>query len=92
MRARRHPALVDPDRIAIISERFASAQLREVVGYEPDWPVMSARRRAETEALIGAGEPTPEPGPQAGEHAGAGVGQSGGEHMDMRGLGDGASC
>ena len=84
----RHPALVDPDRIAIISERFASAQLREVVGYEPDWPVMSARRRAETESLIGAGEPTPEPGPEAGEHAGAGVGQSGREHMDMRGLGD----
>jgi len=84
----RHPALVDPDRVEIVSQRYRSAPLRDVFGYEPDWPLISAERRAETEALIGAPAPRPAPGPKAGEHAGFhGAGQPGRPHMDTRSLG-----
>jgi glutamate synthase domain-containing protein 2 len=82
----RHPALIDPDRIEIVSERYGSAPLSEVFGYEPEWPLVSEARRAELEALIGAPAPPPEPGPEAGEHAGfPGAGEPGREHMDIRG-------
>jgi glutamate synthase domain-containing protein 2 len=82
----RHPALIEPDRIEIVSERYASASLREVFGYEPDWPVVSGARRQETHALIGRAAPAPPPGPEAGEHAGIpGVGDPTREHMDTRG-------
>jgi glutamate synthase domain-containing protein 2 len=88
----RHPGLVDPDRIEIVSERYASAPVREVFGYEPDWPIVSAARRAEAEALIGAPTPAPPPGPAAGEHAGfPGAGDPSRRHMDARGVGETAS-
>jgi glutamate synthase domain-containing protein 2 len=87
-----HPALIDPDRIEIVSERYASAPVREVFGYEPDWPVMSAERRREIEALIGAPAPPERPGPGAGEQAGVrGIGEPGREHQDARGVGETAS-
>ena len=86
----RHPALIDPGRIEIVSERYGSAPLSEVFGYEPDWPLRSAARRAEVEALIGAPQPTPQPGPEAGEHAGfPGAGEPDREHMDVTGTGGG---
>jgi glutamate synthase domain-containing protein 2 len=85
----RHPALLDPDRIEIVSQRYASAPLREVFGYEPGWPIVSAARRAETEQLIGAPAPAPPPGPAAGEHAGfPGAGDPSRRHMDARGAGE----
>jgi hypothetical protein len=57
-----------------------------VFGYEPDWPVVSAARRDETDALIGAASPAPRPGPEAGEHAGVpGVGDPTRGHMGTRG-------
>jgi glutamate synthase domain-containing protein 2 len=88
----RHPALIDPDRIEIVSERYASAPLRDIFGYEPSWPLLSASRRAETEALIGAPGPRPEPGPDAGENAGIpGAGDPTRRHMDVRGFGEAAS-
>lgn len=34
-----HPALVTADHIEIISERYGVTPLREVFGYEPDWPL-----------------------------------------------------
>jgi glutamate synthase domain-containing protein 2 len=84
----RHPALIDPDRIEIVSERYGSAPLSEVFSYEPDWPLISADRRATIEALIGAPAPTPSPGPQAGEDAGfPGAGDPDRRHMDTRGVG-----
>jgi glutamate synthase domain-containing protein 2 len=85
----RHPALIEPDRIEIVSERYGSAPLSEVFGYERGWPLLSPERRAETEALIGAPAPRPAPGPQAGEHAGfPGAGDPARRHMDAHGVGE----
>jgi glutamate synthase domain-containing protein 2 len=81
----RHPALVDPGRIEMVNAGFRSLPLRDVFGYEDDWPVRSEQRRAEIEALIGAPAPRPEPGPQAAEHAGfPHAGEENAEHMDRR--------
>jgi glutamate synthase domain-containing protein 2 len=86
----RHPALIEPDRIEIVSERYGSAPLSEVFGYEPEWPLRSAARHEEIEALIGAPAPVPPPGPEAGEQAGfPGAGEPGREHMDVPGTGGG---
>jgi glutamate synthase domain-containing protein 2 len=49
-----HPALVTPDHIEIVAERFASASVAEVFGYAPDWPVLSRERHREIEALLAA--------------------------------------
>jgi glutamate synthase domain-containing protein 2 len=82
----RHPALIEPDRIEIVSERYGSAPLSEVFRYERDWPLLSADRRAEIEAQIGAPAPRPAPGPEAGEHAGfPGAGDPARRHMDAQG-------
>jgi glutamate synthase domain-containing protein 2 len=37
-----HPALVTPEHIEVVSERYGCAPLADVFGYEPDWPVRSA--------------------------------------------------
>ena len=47
-----HPALVTPEHIEIVTERYGSASLTEVFGYEPDWPLLSASRREELERLL----------------------------------------
>jgi hypothetical protein len=87
-----HPALIDPDRMEIVGERYASASLREVFDYEPDWPVVSRRRREDVEALIGAPAPVQPPGPEAGEQAGfPGAGEPGRRHQDARAFGETAS-
>jgi glutamate synthase domain-containing protein 2 len=49
-----HPALVTPDHIEIVSERYATAGVAEVFGYAPDWPVLSPERHREIEALLSA--------------------------------------
>jgi glutamate synthase domain-containing protein 2 len=49
-----HPALVGPEHIEVVSERYSSASLTEVFGYHPGWPVMGAGRRAEIQSLINA--------------------------------------
>jgi glutamate synthase domain-containing protein 2 len=87
----RHPAVIDPDRIAVVSAPYTSAPLREVFGYEPDWPLLSDRRRAEAEELVGPPAARPQPGPDAGEHAGfPGAGDPERRHMDARSLGQAA--
>ena len=53
-----HPALVRPEHFEIVSERYGSASLAEVFAYPPEWPLLSAERRSETETLIGT-TPTP---------------------------------
>ena len=84
-----HPALVDPDRIEIVSSRYRTAPMREVFGYEPDWPVMSPSRSEEIGSLVGAPEPHRPAGPDAGEHAGfPGAGDPERSHMDIRGRGE----
>jgi glutamate synthase domain-containing protein 2 len=88
----RHPALVDPERIEVVSQRYASAPLREVFGYERGWPLTSAERRAGIDGLIGAPAPPQPPGPRAGEQAGfPGAGEPTRPHQDARGLGETAS-
>jgi glutamate synthase domain-containing protein 2 len=47
-----HPALVTPEHIEIVSERYGSAPLADVFAYEPAWPVLSAARRREIEGLL----------------------------------------
>ena len=49
-----HPALVTPEHIEIVSERYGSAPLAEVFGYAPDWPLLSAERRRQVEAALAA--------------------------------------
>ena len=44
-----HPALVPLDTLEIVAERFGSAPLREVFGYEPGWACPPPARRAEIE-------------------------------------------
>ncbi len=50
-----HPGLVGPEHIEVVSERYGSATLTDVFGYQSGWPVLSDRRRAEVESLIPAG-------------------------------------
>jgi glutamate synthase domain-containing protein 2 len=81
----RHPALVDPARIEMVNAGFRSLPLRDVFGYEDDWPLRSPERRAEIEALVGPPARRPEPGPEAAEHAGfPHAGEEDAEHMDRR--------
>ena len=88
----RHPALIDPDRIEMVNAGFRSLPLREVFGYDDDWPVISAQRRAEIEGLIGAPAPRPAPGPDAGEQAGfPHAGEPDAEHMEVRSPRDAAT-
>ncbi len=81
----RHPALFDPGSVDIVSSPYTATPMREVFGYEPDWPVRSPERVAEVEALVGPPAPPPPPGPEAGEHAGfPGAGDPDRPHMDAR--------
>ncbi len=47
-----HPALVTPEHIEIVTERYGSAPLIDVFGYEPNWPVLSTGRRHRLEGLL----------------------------------------
>jgi glutamate synthase domain-containing protein 2 len=81
----RHPALVGPDRIEVLDERFGAKPVHEIFGYEPGWPVLSTARRAEIDGLIGPPAPRPAPGPDAGEHGGFPyAGDPDAEHADLR--------
>jgi glutamate synthase domain-containing protein 2 len=80
-----HPALFGPEHLEIVSTPFCSRPLRAVFGYQPDWPVRSAARRAAVEALVATGPSGRAPGPGAGEEAAArGAGEPGSEHMELR--------
>jgi glutamate synthase domain-containing protein 2 len=72
-----HPALVDPDQVEIVSERYRSATLREVFGYRPDWRTHDPATREEVMELVGIGPgrrvPGPEAGPVLGDESGLGV-------------------
>jgi glutamate synthase domain-containing protein 2 len=51
----RHPALLEPDQLQIVNGEYDVAPLSKVFGYEPHWRAIGPERRAEIEALIGAG-------------------------------------
>ena len=69
-----HPALVDPERLEIVSERFSGAPLHEVFGYEPGWAVPPPARRAEIEALMSERAAWRAAGPELGPVPGDGTG------------------
>ncbi|HEX2087257.1 MAG TPA: FMN-binding glutamate synthase family protein [Solirubrobacteraceae bacterium] len=87
----RHPALMTPDHVEIVSDRFRTAGLEEVFGYDPAWRQLTPQRAQEIESLVGPpagiGEPGPEGGPVAGDEADTGeheqelAGASGGAGM-----------
>ncbi len=61
-----HPALVTPDHIEIVGERYSATRVADVFGYESDWPLLSAARRAEIESLSHASPPHPSAVPPVG--------------------------
>jgi glutamate synthase domain-containing protein 2 len=69
-----HPALVDPGRLEIVSERYTSVPLHEVFGYEPGWAVVPPARRAEIEGLMGMRAEWRGVGTELGPIAGDGTG------------------
>jgi glutamate synthase domain-containing protein 2 len=69
-----HPALVTPEHVEIVSERFTSTPLHEVFGYEPGWTLPPAERCAEIEALMRPREQWRAPGPERGPVPGDGTG------------------
>ena len=50
----RHPALVRPAHIEIVSERFRTSDITQAFGYQDEWPLLSGARRAEIDRLIPA--------------------------------------
>ena len=50
-----HPALVTADHFQVVGERYASAPLREVFGYEAGWPLIGAEERARLAAAEAEG-------------------------------------
>jgi glutamate synthase domain-containing protein 2 len=88
----RHPALVTGDHIEIVSERYSTARLADVFGYER---TVSEERRAEIEALIGppkegVTQPGPQAGPIAGDESGEASGDDDAELAGMKGGSGGA--
>jgi hypothetical protein len=74
----RHPALLSSEHVELVGERYTTATLDDVFGYDPAWRAVSPRRRAEIEALLGPATATvPPPGPESGPIPGDG---SGGRH------------
>ena len=66
----RHPALIRPDHIELVETGYSITPLREVFGYEPDWPLLSQDRLDAIDQLIGAPGPQHLAGPGAGEEGG----------------------
>ena len=83
------PSLIDPDRIEIISTGYRTTTLRQVFGYEPDWPLVSHARREAAIGLVGARQPVRRRGRRARRLPGAGDPTR--RHMDARSLGESAS-
>jgi glutamate synthase domain-containing protein 2 len=82
-----HPALLTPDHVEVVGERFTTTRIEDVFGYDPTWRAIPAPRRAEIEALLGP--PTgrvPVPGVEAGPIPGDETGRGARVHgQDMAG-------
>jgi glutamate synthase domain-containing protein 2 len=87
-----HPALLRPEQVELVGDRFETAEIRDVFGYEPQWPLLSDARREAIAGLVGPPAARPRPGPGAGEAGGyPGAGDPGRPHSDLRGRGEPAS-
>jgi len=75
-----HPALVTPEHVEIVSERFTSTPLHEVFGYERGWTLPPPDRRAEIEALMRPRAEWRTPGPERGPVPGDGTGGDAAAH------------
>jgi glutamate synthase domain-containing protein 2 len=62
----RHPALVEPDHLEIVGERYTTARVLDVFGYDEAWVKLTDARRAEIEALVGPPAEHRHPGAEAG--------------------------
>jgi glutamate synthase domain-containing protein 2 len=83
-----HPALLTPEHLEIVSERFRTARVEDVFGYDPAWRAISNERVEEIEALVGPPDDVPEPGPEGGPIAGDESGDGDGtEEQGMAGEG-----
>ncbi len=69
-----HPGLVTPEDLEIVSDRYRSASVAEVFGYDPEWRRPSSAREAELRSLIGVSPPRVGPGTEAGPIAGDSAG------------------
>lgn len=52
-----HPALVTPGHIEIVADRYRADRVGDVFGYAADWPLLSAARHADIQALMTAEAP-----------------------------------
>jgi glutamate synthase domain-containing protein 2 len=80
-----HPALITPDAIEIVSERYQSQPMGDVFGYDPAWRKITPQRRDEIAGLIGIGPPVTEPGPEAGPIAGDAAGSGDDRDAELAG-------
>ena len=91
----RHPALVTPEHLEVVSAQYRRTPVAEVFGYDPEWLAVDDERRREVEALMGEQETTREPGAQSGGPIpGDDTGEGGGswhEHAEHQGPGEPAS-
>jgi glutamate synthase domain-containing protein 2 len=74
-----HPALLTPENVEIVAERYTTARIEDVFGYDPAWRELTPERTREIESLLGPpdvspGRPGPEGGPIAGDETGGGDG------------------
>ena len=71
-----HPALVTPDQLEIVSQRYQSRTVEELFGYDPSWRRLPDERREEISELIGCSVmhrlPGEEAGPIGGDASGRG--------------------
>jgi glutamate synthase domain-containing protein 2 len=93
----RHPALMTPDHVELVGERYSTARLEDVFGYDPEWREIAADRAREIEALIGPpAERPPQPGPQrgpvVGDEAGTGDGDGGEAELTTASGGSGGAA
>ena len=91
----RHPALLMPEHVEVVGDRYETARVEEIFGYDPAWRAMSPERRAEIEDLLGPPDVVPQtPGPEGGPIAGdeAGTEEAGDRELAEEGAGGGMAA
>jgi glutamate synthase domain-containing protein 2 len=81
-----HPALITPEHLEVVSERFQTARVEDIFGYDPAWRAIPRERVEEIEALIGPPDDVPEPGPEGGPIAGDESGDASTDGTEEQGM------